>query len=255
MKRTLLLLLLSTISIYSIQGQNNELLIGKWKVLDLYKREIVDSTKLSSSSWEMQKKIEAIVRETTFYFKKNGHFKSFLLGSNVEGTWTLEGKQGTLTANIGRVTKFEIIELKEDELIIELGKSKLIMIKVQSTIEDETEEVIKEIQTVSSTINQIAKLWYIKRKESPNKSEENIQTVSKMIAGAYYKFEKNGKYTAEILGVKIKGKWEFGKDNRSIITIKNGEKQIWQIQKVTETELVLLQGLTDNKWIFSTILE
>jgi TonB family protein len=237
---TLLCLLCSIIT----YAQTAQQLAGKWKYEDVYNKKGIDSIGL--------KMVVAFFGDMTITFKENGHFKAFLMGKSDEGTWTLEGKNITMTSNKGDISTMEIIDFNQDKLVAKLATAIFIMARTALTAEDEAEAVVKEIETVSATAEQVSKKWFIKRKELPGKTEKQLVLINELVQGGYFQFSKNKKYEIQILNIKVNGKWEFGEGNTSIIVQEEDMKTIWNIQKISETELVLLKGNTEEKLIFST---
>ena len=237
---------------FSATAQKAELLVGKWKYEDINGKEEMDEEGL-----KFFKMMEEHFREMTMYFKENGHYKNNLMRSD-EGTWSLTNKDRKieLVSNKGMGEALEILELTNERLIINLGKDVgggIIFSRDAVTSEDEVESVLPEVETVSASLKQIAKKWYMKGTEKPDQTEKLRELGKEMMKGGTFEFKKNGKYKTKLWMLKEKGKWEFGKDKTSIIAIKGDNKKIWKIHKISETELILLKGNTEEKWLFSSV--
>lgn len=245
MKIKLLVGLCFLLNVPFLQAQDAGQLNGKWKFNDVYEREKVDSAGL--------KMIQGLFGEMTLYFKENGRYKAFIMGRNDAGIWRLgdDGKKVTMTSDKGDASEAAIMQVSADQLVIKIGRGAFIMERTQPTAEEEAEEAPVEIKTVQATLEQVAKKWYMVSKDSPGKTEKQKQMANELIKGSYYIFAKNGKYKAEVLGIKEEGTWEFGENNRSIVMRSEGDQKIWNISLVTENELVLIKGNTNEKWTFS----
>ena len=244
-KNKFLVLILSFLSVSSI-AQKTDSITGKWKFLDFYKVENNDP-----NNREMAKKIFG---EMTFYFKPNKHYKAFLLNNNEEGTWVFdqEKRKLILTANKGTVNEMDVISLTADRLTISLGRPSFILERTTPGEKDEIEETVPKMETVSVSTAQVAKKWFLKRREVPNRTEEQIKMMSELAKGTYLDFKRDGSYQAQLLAIKVDGSWTFGAENRSIIVSVENQKQIWNIKSISENELVLVKGNSAEIWKFST---
>ncbi len=68
-------------------------------------------------------------------------------------------------------------------------------------------------------------------------------------------FEKNGKYQLQVFNVMGQGIWKFREGNESLITRKDGKKKVWYINSISDNELILIEGSSKERWIFSTSKE
>ncbi len=66
------------------------------------------------------------------------------------------------------------------------------------------------------------------------------------------KFSENGKHEIKLLGIMEKGKWEFGEENELILTMKDGNKKVWNVISISERKMILVKGITNEKWFFET---
>lgn len=244
--KTLITALLITFS-FTIYAQNPDDLIGKWKFHDVYQKEKIDSTGL--------KMLEMFFGKMTLQFNKNGLYKAEIMGRTEQGQWTLEkDKTITIASDKGHISKLELIDLGADKMSFKMEKSAFIMQKTKEAEMDELVEKEKNFKTVKATTEQIAKKWYLKNKETSEEvSEEMKETVMNMLKGSYLDITPNGKYEIQVLKIKDNGKWEFGQGNESIITMNDDTEKVWNIVAVSENELVLIQGLTNERWTFSSV--
>lgn len=221
-------------------------LIGKWKFYDIYNKEGLDTATLRI--------VREYFAEMTLYFKYNKHYKTFLMNRNEEGIWNLNEatKKIRLILNQGAVYELDIIDLKSNQLIINMGEGSFVLTRTTINESDNVEQAIPKIKTVRVTASQISKKWFLKRREVPGRSEAQMKMVSRLIKGAYAHFKIDGGYEAQSLTVTENGTWVFGPDNRSIIVSIANQQRIWNIKSVSSTELVLISGFTDEIWKFST---
>jgi len=230
----------------TLRAQSVDSLIGKWKFYDVYDKTGLDTPTL--------KLVKQYFGEMTLYFKYNNHYKTFLMNKNEEGMWKLNTatKKVRLFLNKGNVYDLSILELKGDRLVITMGEGSFILERTTICDDDNIEEELPKLKTVSVTTAQIAKKWFLKRREVPGRSEAQVKMVSKLIKGAYAQFKHGGEYEAQSLTVTESGTWAFGPDNRSIIVSIANQQRIWNIKSITSTELVLISGYSDEIWKFST---
>jgi len=189
------------------------------------------------------------------YLKPNKHYKAGFIGKTEEGQWAFDSssRKIILSSNKGETNSFEVISVSENQLTIKIGKKGgLVMSKTPATAEDEAETAPKTIKTVAATRDQLAKKWFLKRQEVPGRTEERVKLMSEIFNGSFYEFFKSGEYHLKILKIEENGKWETGPGNTSIIISSNGSNRTWNIYSISEKELVLIKGNTDEKWIFST---
>lgn len=246
MKRPLLLLLLSA-GLYTAHAQ--PALHGKWKYADIYEREQIDSTG--------QRMVEKMFAHMFIYLKPNQHYKAGFTGKTEEGQWAFDSSSRKIILHSGKgeTSSFEVIRVSDNQLIIKIGKKGgLVMSKTPATAEDETETAPKAIKTVAATRDQLAKKWFLKRREKPGLTPEQVGMMADYMGkGSFYEFFKTGECHLQIFKIEEKGRWELGPGNTSVIIDNEGRKKIWNIYSISEKELVLILGNKDEKWIFSTV--
>lgn len=245
--KTIIAVLLSIISLTTF-AQNTDPLVGKWAFHDAHEREKLDSIGI--------KMLEMFFGDMSFQFDESGLYRMTMMGKEDKGKWENEkGKQIVLSSENGRVEKFEIVELTNDHLIIGMSKGAIILHRTEVT--DVVVETERTFETVAATKEQIAKKWYLKKREKKNPrsmSDEMKELSQALTEGTYMDLKKNGKYEVEVLGVNQKGKWELGENNESIVLIFEDSKKIWDIHAVSENELILIKGASEERWTLSTEL-
>ena len=106
---------------FSLKAQNTDELVANWKYKDVYQRE-----KLEEKNAKM---VDQMFADLSFKLKKDGAFISTAMGKAEEGKWTLNKKIIELKPNSGKSNQLEIIELKNDQLIVKMGSMSIILAK------------------------------------------------------------------------------------------------------------------------------
>ncbi len=227
-------------------SQKADSIIGKWKYQEVYKKDGLDSLSISM--------FKEMFGDVSFYFKKNMHYKLFMMGSIEEGTWEYNPLKNKiiLASNKGNGTSLKILNLTNNTLAISIGEPNFILRRTPATAEDEIEEPIKKIATVSATLAQLSKKWYFKKREVPNKTEAQIKVMSDLAKGSFYFFKPSYEYDAQVFKLTESGKWFFGAENKSIIIGDADKTKVWNIKSISSTELILVKGNSEDVWIFST---
>ena len=78
------------------------------------------------------------------------------------------------------------------------------------------------------------------------------EMTKELMNGSYYQFSSKGKFKIMIFFIKLKANWEFGPDNKSVVIINDESKDVWEISKISDSELILLKGTSEEKWIWAT---
>jgi hypothetical protein len=232
----------------SVEAQKTDSLVGKWKYYDVYNKQKYDSATLKIA--------KEYFGAMTLYFKKNNHYKAFVMNNIDEGIWSMNESTNKvrLTSYKGHSNESQIIGLGQDKLILTMGEGSFIMTRTDITPSDNVEQPLPDIKTVAATKHQISKKWFLQRREAPGIPEAQVKFASKLIKGAYAHFKQNGDYEAQSLKVTESGKWVFGPDNKSIIVTIENQQRIWNIKAISPTQLVLISGYTEEIWKFSTKL-
>lgn len=243
MKSIITALLLSTSLIVSAQV-NMDNLLGKWEYQEIYKKEKLDSSQVAM--------LTELFSSMSLQFDQDGLFRAIIMGNSEEGRWVSEKKNTiTLTSNNGNIHELHIVELTDDQFTFKFRENTLVMNKLP---EGESMLIVDPLVTftpVAATKEQIAKKWHLESRESfSDKSEEIKEAAEALMEGAYLELKKNGKFEIFILGVKEKGKWELGENETSIITTSAEGKKVWNIVGITDSEIVLVKGNSQEKWFF-----
>lgn len=242
MKKYLVFTILFCTFLPGVYAQND--LAGKWEYKEIYDKSAFDSQGLQMA--------EMMLQGMSLYLKSDGTYKATMMGKNDAGTWNLKEDRLTLSSNNGDEIPVTILESGKDEMAIEFVKFKLKMVRAMVTEEDKEPVKAFNIQTVKAEKDQIAKKWYLQTKENPEKTPQQQKLSDELVKGTWFDFKGNGKYEVSILGIKENGTWEFEEGNTSIVTRKGEYKKVWKIVKVSETELVLVKGQSEERWIFTT---
>jgi len=139
--------------------------------------------------------------------------------------------------------------------VMKLTKGEFIMRKQMPTKDDLAQTEPVEIIGVSATVDQVAKKWYLKTRTGGHPTKYRKEVDEMLSKDLYIKLHKNGNFEAEVLIVQNNSKWSFGTDNKSIIIDSEEVKKIWNILSVSDHQLVLQKGKSDEIWTFTTKLE
>ena len=244
------LLLFTTSTVFGQLNLNdsNELskLSGKWKFHELHEKEKMDSAGI--------KMLLMFFGSMSLQFDQDGLYKAFMMGKDEQGNWAIKDKETiTLSSDKGRSNEITVLDLTNERLTFKLRRSAFVMEKVTESNHEKLVQTTAKLPAVTASKEAICKKWYLKKKETAKKhSEEITEAAQDLLSGTYLKFQENGKYQMMILKMKEKGKWNFGQEKKSIVTSKKDSKQVWNIISISDTELVLVQGLSEEKWIFNS---
>lgn len=240
-----LLLLAFTLFTQATKGQTVvDSLIGKWKFAEVCNTVGFDSTALRIT--------KDIFGDIAFYFKANKNYKASFMGTTEEGSWSIENNKIHLSANKFTENDMDILKITGDTLSISLGEPCFVLTRATPSEEDNIEKIIEIPVLVSATKDQVAKKWFFKDKVKPNRTEEETKIFTTLVKGTYMHFKPNNEYEVEVFTLNEKGTWEFGTDNKSIITTVEKEKKTWSIKSISETELILIKDSDAETWKFST---
>ncbi|HYV95252.1 MAG TPA: hypothetical protein VE978_25985 [Chitinophagales bacterium] len=270
-KRFKLFLLIFMLLTIITKAQTADSLIGYWKFVD-FKMDSTeygltrDSFQLDMSDWVekmMRKEFEGAI----YYFEKNKHYtlkwNGWINGTGKveEGTWEFNKAtqkiKFTVTVTDGIVShKGDVYEedtkLSDDTLILRNDSSQMMFKKTKISIVED----IPTLVLACASKEEIAKKWYVIKRELPNVSEEQIKLESDQAKGSYISIKYDGVFETELLKIKEEGNWFFGFCNSSIILRVKGSKKIWDnvwnIKSINETELVLINDETKEIMSLST---
>jgi hypothetical protein len=230
-----------------VAAQKADSIIGKWNFLAIAPSSYIDSTG--------GRLAKIMFTNLMFYFKENNHYKMVMMDRADEGNWWVDSSNTKIIAasNEGSIIELAVIKLKADTLVVSMGDHKTYLILTRSSVteKDKEEAHFPVMESVSATANQITRKWFLKRSESPNKTEEQLKKMELLLKGSYFHFKTNGSYASKILAPEQEGKWTFGPDNKSLILSTDREKKVWNIKFIGNNEMRLRIGNTKEVWIFS----
>ncbi len=240
-------LLLSSVTVYS--QEELTYLTGKWEFDALYKDgEIVPFEENDPKNF---------FSDMTIQFDDDSLFRSVLLGKSEQGSWKIKDKAKgllELSSEFGNNYEVEIIDLKKDVLIYRMRSAEFRMSRLPDSEKDEILLRGNMIKTVKATKDQIARKWYLIKKESSKESSDVASNVfDELIIGSYMHLKPDGKCELMFLGISEEGDWAFTEGNETLITYMDGESKTWKIVEIGDSQLVLVKGLTSERWIFSSL--
>ena len=242
------------VSTLSISAQGTDLLTGKWEFESTSAKADLDSTSTREDTIAVEIAME-FLKSMTLIFREDDSYRFTTLFKQDQGSWTLNEDRITITSDEGEVTELSIVALAQDRLEIKFsdGDPSFIMKRVPLSPEDTRKEIRKEISTTSTSVEQLSKKWYLHGKESPHNTESQNQAVNDRLKGSYFTFSENGNYEVNIFGLQNSGTWEFWEDKTAIIiTLEGEEKRLWSVHRISEHDLILLKGKSEEKWMFSS---
>ena len=148
---------------------------------------------------------------------------------------------------------FTLISLSRKELVLKFGKGTFVMYRGTVTEADKRTSSPIALDLMPASKQQLCKKWYLKRKEIPGKTQEQLERLTRYCRGSFFDIQENEKYLVRMSTTQERGQWTFGDQNTSIIFGKGNRKRAWLIYKISDTELVLTKGgSSPEKWFFST---
>lgn len=228
----------------SLSAQQNTEIIGAWSFQNVHEQEKLDSTSL--------KMLDMLFGNMTLAFNSEGNYRATMMGEVDKGSWNLQESALILRSNSGETHNFELVNLSKDQLTLKLSKGTMVFKKTGEAPEIKGVSDLSEKKFLKIVPGDISKKWYLKRKESPGKSQSQIDMLSSMIAGAYFDFREDRTFEVHIMNMTETGNWKLGDNESSVITMKDGSSKEWNIHSISENELVLYPGKSEEKWIFAT---
>ena len=219
-------------------------LIGKWKF-----KEPVQTADLDSTDMAMLNKIFSSM---TIYLKANGEYKSYFMNTD-EGHYTYDNALRHLTLHSNRGSRSQSVVIPIDnqtmQFSFEEGKA-VILERAPITAEDEQTTAKPAFELVSITPEQLCKKWYFKKRIVPDRTEAQMQLMSDLFRETHYEFKSDHIYTVNLLGITESGDWNLENNNQTLTLSAKGESKIWNIKKITATQLELIKGNTNEVWVF-----
>jgi hypothetical protein len=245
----ILLVLLTNTS----QAQTGKSFIGKWLFQDM-----TTTNKKYEGAIAMMKKASA---KMVYYYDANNQYFTKITYTD-KGVWSYNEttKAITMVDNKGKTEVFVISKLTDSLMIVNVSEMDLTTTLTFKKVPTEASDIMAKPTTpnvfVSTTAKEICKKWFIQKHENGVLTPEMNKTLGKMHNGTFHEFRADFTYTKGKSGAAkedlMNGKWEFGKDNKSIITtVNNGNKTLWSIKSIKENELILVKGEGDDVWWLS----
>lgn len=246
-------ILLFSFTAIAANAQQAEMLVGEWKFQDIRAQADLDSTSTKQDSAIVDAAL-SFFESLRLFFGEDGRYAMSTMFNQDEGEWALNAQTIVLTSDKGEIVNIQIIKLSEDRLdfIMDRGPE-LVMSKVGTSPKTRTKGVRNKLSTTTASVEQLSKKWFIKSITSPDETEEQVEIINELVAGSYILLSKDGTYEARALGVTSKGTWKLGEDRATIITqIEDEGKRLWSIHSISQHDLVLLRGTSEERWIMSS---
>ena len=196
---------------------------GNWVFEDFVNRDKIDPVKLVT--------LEDIFGKMFMNFQPDGSYKAGMMGQKDEGTWELG--EGSLSMQSDKPAKPVVLSQ------LEIGGREMSFVMTQVHIKMKRAGSMRSAEppvpptpplppAVSATSEQITAKWNLTIRTIPNMTAQQKEMSEKFSAGAYFQFKSNGKFKSELLGVKDKGSWKFGEENKSLIVTGNNGSNSWK---------------------------
>ena len=234
-------------SIFTLSGQGTNSIYGKWIFHDATEEE---KSKLDSAGVAM---LSEFFGDMYLELNKNGSFEFNYRNNLNEGTWDWDNGHENieLVSKDGEVLLVNVANLNEKTVVFSMSEGEFVMMKDTAAVEKSEPVPLKPVR-VSATIEQVTKKWYLKSRTGGYKSRYRQEVDQVLSKGLYMKLRPNGKFQAEVLIVEDRAKWHFGADNKSIIISSESGSKIWYILAISENEMKLQRGNSNEIWAFST---
>ncbi|GAB4092475.1 hypothetical protein [Flaviaesturariibacter terrae] len=240
--RILLFALLLALAVPAIAQQPS--LVGTWKF-----RYLVDS---SGREREDLRSAGKMFADLVFVFAENGRYRASLTGRPEDGSWTYAPPILTIRIDGSGTSELRVLALTDSSLLLRMdSKGGYALKRVPGDSSLVPTAAYKQPPSVVATKAEVAKRWYLKRREVPDRTEEQIRMLSELVAGSYLEFRPDGGYKGKIGQLEVDGTWTFGEGNRSIVVSTGKDQQFWTISRVTASELVLVRGSRQEVWKFT----
>lgn len=246
--KTLITLLLISFQTLTLFGQTSNL-FGKWDFHKLETKKEID---------EQGKEImNRMFTNMSYQFNTDNTYNIKMRKKTEVGKWELNGNTISTTNENGLISKIKFVLKSNDTLKLEMDKNEYLVLLKDKNYKEETEpktepkQPIKTVSVANETL--LCKKWYLIKKIKPNRTEEQLKLVSDVFKGSYFEFYNNGKYKIEMLKIVEKGTWTLNNNKSEIIQKKSDNTSvIWKILKITEDELLINQGDSNEQLLLST---
>lgn len=245
MKAHLISILLGCLISFSSFSQTEQSLLGKWKFKDLYNVKSSDSAAIAM--------LKSFFKDISISFQDNKRYEAILMAPET-GSYEYDASKQklVLTADKGVRNEVGLKVLDNTSVILSFEKDKSILL--EKVTSGSSEKPIDEPATktgVSITPAQLCKKWYFKSRFVPNRSDEYLKLSAEMFAGTFYDFRTDFTYTVKVLSIEESGTWKLSDNNSTLSVTANGETKFWLVKRITDTELELYKGKSQEFWTFS----
>ena len=247
--RKILMLLLFVAGFLNSNAQIKNDVTGKWKM-----KSIVNDGKMDSAAMVS---VKEMMKDFFLHLKENKKYKSNFLNNIEEGTWTYEPNTSKLelTSTRGKGEKFKLKLLTSETALYSIGgEDAMILMRDSVKKEDLIEKPAVNLTFVSITEKQLCKKWYLKKRVVPGQSEDVVKRASDLMKGAFIHFKTDKTFKVEILKISESGKWKLSNGNKTITLSADNESKISNVISISETELVVVGGDSQEIWTYNTKL-
>jgi hypothetical protein len=246
--KTLITLLLISFQTLTLFGQTPNLL-GKWDFHKLETKKEIDE--------EGKEIMNRMFTNMSYQFNTDNTYNIKMRKKTEVGKWELNGNTISTTNENGLISKIKFVLKSNDTLKIEMDKNEYLVLLKDKNYKEETEpkaepkQTIKTVSVANETL--LCKKWYLIKKIKPNRTEEQLKLVSDVLKGSYFEFYNNGKFKIEMLKIVEKGTWALNNNKSEIIQTKSDDTSvIWKILKISEDELLINLGDSNEQLLLST---
>lgn len=231
-----ILVIVSILMCLNAAAQTQEELVGIWEYRGVYGQDHLDGASSEGAA--------RFFGDLKLTLMKDGNFEFQFMNAFNKGKWKLvDSKKIKLTSENGDVKEVEILEYSSETMGIKLSSGSF------SVERAEEEDVV--LETVNAYVGQIAKTWYLKKRQVPG---EPLEVVNVMLnkEHPFLELKKNKTFQSLMFGVKEKGDWKLDNDNSKLVLTTKEGAHYFQLHKLSEQEMELYKGNTAEIWYFST---
>ncbi|MES2627999.1 MAG: hypothetical protein V4616_03425 [Bacteroidota bacterium] len=258
----LLLFLVALSTCVTATAQRN--LVGTWKYHDL-----PAGKNISAEDRELYGRMMA---NANWSFFGNKAYRFVTTEKTEEGNWKYNPntQKITTTDTKGNVAVLKVTKIKGDLMNVTLnGGTRLVLKKSVVPAPDLTVTEIIPVTPISNyhrkevivipakpyTPERIAKKWYFTNRQLADQPVAQNPTLTTLMRGSFFNFSPQGTFEANIMSLNEGGNWVINPKNGIItLTGTNETESHWRVEKVTDTELVLVKGSGEEIWTFASRL-
>lgn len=236
------LLLMSPLAAMAVQPS----VYGKWVFEDFVNRDKIDEAKLLT--------LEDIFGKMYISFHPDGTYDAGMMGQKDKGTWEQAAQSITMqSSKPAQPVTLSELEVGGREMTFVMSQVHLKMKRAGSTrgADNPPAPPVPPVLIVPATMEQIASKWELEIRTIPGMTESQKKLSKALSRDAFFQFKDNGKFKSELLGVKDKGSWKFGADNKSLEVAGSEGNSSWKIVEISDSRLVLMKGETQHRWEFA----